>query len=63
MGYLGKQVKDNKLDQEELSKVIVKANSGFNLKSVLSQFLDKNGNGSVVDDLLSMGMNALGHKK
>lgn len=63
MGYLGKQVKDNKLDQEELSKVVAKANSGFNLKSVLSQFLDKNGNGSAVDDLLSMGMNALGHKK
>lgn len=51
MSYLAKEKKTNRLPKKNMSKVLKKSSSGFDLKSLAFDFLDKNNDGSVVDDI------------
>ncbi|MCB0633600.1 MAG: DUF937 domain-containing protein [Saprospiraceae bacterium] len=64
MGALGKAKRDNNLDSSGISDLLtgsVKRNAGNNpLLDLATKFLDQDGDGSIMDDLASMGMKMLG---
>lgn len=64
LGALGKQKKQSNLDQSGLSEILsksVKSPASNNAQmDLISRFLDKDGDGSVMDDIADMGMNILG---
>lgn len=63
MGMLGKMKKENNLDpdglQDVLKKTVEPAKKDNMLGGLLSSFLDKDGDGNIIDDLGEMGMNAV----
>jgi hypothetical protein len=56
MGSLGKAKKEGWLDASAIAWLVTGASKN---SSMLTMFLDKNGDGDVKDDLLKMGMNYL----
>lgn len=65
LGYLGKQQRQNGLDASGLAGMlggILQQSSGSNspAMNIVTQFLDKNKDGNMVDDVAKMGMNILG---
>lgn len=65
MGMLGKVKQDNGLDASGLSSVLAQTTAQAAPQNPLmgfaSQLLDKNHDGSMMDDIASMGMNILGN--
>ena len=64
MGMLGRQKKVNNLDQTSLANMITRGTENFNRQSptntsLITKMLDKDGDGSAMDDILSMGAKAL----
>ena len=65
MGVVGQQQKSNGLDLGGLAKVLMgggnqqSGNQGNRSSSVFEKLLDRDGDGSMMDDLLSMGMKIL----
>ncbi len=64
MGMLGRQKKVNKLDQTSLADLITRGTQNFNRQSptntsLITKFLDKDGDGSAMDEIVSMGAKAL----
>ncbi|MEM9549203.1 MAG: DUF937 domain-containing protein [Bacteroidota bacterium] len=64
MGMLGKQKRENNLDQGSLVDMITKGTSSFNKKSptntsLITRILDRDGDGSAMDEIMSMGAKAL----
>lgn len=62
MGGIGKAKKDGNLDMDQITGLISQASKAMNSKegissALLVQLLDKDGDGDIKDDLLSMGMN------
>ena len=64
LGALGKQKKQQNLDTSGLSNILsksVKSSASNNAQmDLISRFLDKDGDGSVMDDIAGMGMDLLG---
>jgi len=65
LGYLGKQQRQEGLDASGLAGMLgglfqQNSSSGSPAMQILSQFLDKNRDGNMVDDVAKMGMNILG---
>ncbi len=65
LGYLGKQQRQQGLDASGLAGMLgglmqQSSASGSPAMNILSQFLDKNRDGNMVDDVAKMGMNILG---
>ncbi|MFK8103988.1 MAG: DUF937 domain-containing protein [Saprospiraceae bacterium] len=64
LGTLGKQKKQANLDQSGLSDILsksVKSDASNNAQmSLITRFLDQDGDGSVMDDIAGMGMSMLG---
>lgn len=64
LGMLGKQKRQNNLDQgglsDILSKTIQSESSKRNELGFIGKFLDQDGDGSVMDDLAGMGMKMFG---
>ena len=65
MGMLGKVKRENNLDADGLSSVLAnttqQAAPQNPLMGFASQLLDKNNDGSIMDDIAGMGMNILGN--
>ncbi len=65
MGMLGKVKRENNLDADGLSSVLAntreQAAPQNPLMGYASQLLDKNNDGSIMDDIAGMGMNILGN--
>jgi hypothetical protein len=64
MGMLGRQKKVNNLDQNSLAELVTRGTENFNRQSptntsLITRFLDKDGDGSAMDDIMSMGAKAL----
>jgi hypothetical protein len=64
MGMMGRQKKVNNLDQKSLADMITRGTSNFNRQSptntsLITKMLDKDGDGSAMDDIMSMGAKAL----
>ncbi len=64
MGMLGKQKKLNNLDQRSLADMVTRGTSNFNRQSptntsLITKMLDKDGDGSAMDEIMSMGAKAL----
>ncbi|MEZ4908396.1 MAG: DUF937 domain-containing protein [Saprospiraceae bacterium] len=63
MGMLGKMKSENNLDASGLQNVlkssVAPAQQNSMLSGLMTSFLDKDGDGNIVDDLADMGMNAL----
>jgi len=64
MGMLGKQKKEQNLDQGGLADILnqtIKSSSSKKKElGLIGKFLDQDGDGSVMDDLANMGMKAFG---
>lgn len=56
LAQLGKQKKDANLGQDGLSDLLTqqKAKDGTSIIDIANQFLDKNGDGQVIDDIIGM---------
>ncbi len=65
LGMLGKQKRQNNMDQSGLSDMLSRSvKSATNQRQemgLLGKLLDRDGDGSVMDDIAGMGMNALGN--
>lgn len=65
LGMLGKQKRQQNLDQSGLSDMLSRSvKSASNQRQemgLIGKFLDRDGDGSVMDDLAGMGMKALGN--
>jgi len=64
MGMLGRQKKINKLDQNGLADLITRGTENFNRQSptntsLITKLLDRDGDGSAMDEIMSMGAKAL----
>ncbi len=64
MGMLGRQKKTNNLDATSLADLVTRGTQNFNRQSptntsLITKFLDQDGDGSAMDDILSMGAKAL----
>lgn len=64
MGMLGRQKKVNNLDQRSLADMVIRGTENFNRQSptntsLITKMLDKDGDGSAMDEILSMGAKAL----
>jgi len=64
LGMLGKTKKQANLDQSSLADLIIRGTENFNRKSptntsLITKILDKDGDGSAMDDIMSMGAKAL----
>jgi hypothetical protein len=64
MGMLGRQKKVNNLDQKSLADLVTRGTQNFNRQSptntsLITKFLDKDGDGSAMDEIMSMGAKAL----
>jgi hypothetical protein len=64
MGMLGRQKKVNNLDKTSLADLVTRGTQNFNRQSptntsLITKFLDKDGDGSAMDDIMSMGAKAL----
>ena len=60
MGMLGRQKKVNNLDQKSLADLVTRGTQNFNRQSptntsLITKFLDKDGDGSAMDEIMSMG--------
>ncbi len=62
MSYLAKEKKSKRLPKKTMSKVLKNSSSGFDLKSLAFDFLDKNNDGSVVDDIAGNLLNYFSKK-
>ena len=64
MGMLGKQKREQNLDQGGLSEILnktVQSSAGQRKElGMIGKFLDQDGDGKVIDDLADLGMKALG---
>ena len=64
MGMLGRQKRMNNLDQKSMADLITRGTQNFNRQSptntsLITKILDKDGDGSAMDEILSMGAKAL----
>jgi len=64
MGMLGRQKRMNNMDQRSLADMITRGTLNFNRQSptntsLITRMLDKDGDGSAMDEILSMGAKAL----
>lgn len=64
MGMLGRQKKANNLDQTSLADLVTRGTENFNRQSptntsLITKMLDQDGDGSAMDDIMSMGAKAL----
>lgn len=64
MGMLGRQKKLGNLDQRSLADLVTRGTQNFNRQSptntsLITKMLDKDGDGSAMDEILSMGAKAL----
>jgi len=64
MGMLGRQKKVNNLDQRSLADLVTRGTQNFNRQSptntsLITKMLDKDGDGSAMDEIMSMGAKAL----
>lgn len=64
MGMLGKQKRENNLDQNSLAEMVTRGTESFNKQSptntsLITKMLDQDGDGSAMDDILNMGAKAL----
>ncbi len=64
LGMLGKQKRQKQLDQNSLADLIMNGTKEFNQKSptntsLITKLLDKDGDGSAMDEIMSMGAKAL----
>ena len=64
MGMLGRQKKVNNLDQRSLADLVTRGTENFNRQSptntsLITRMLDQDGDGSVMDEIVSMGAKAL----
>ena len=62
LGKLGKSKSDNNLDAGGLMDILKNQKIGKENNSILGSILDKNNNGSVVDDLINIGGSIFGKK-
>ena len=65
LGMLGKQKRQNNLDQGGLSEILNQTIQSESSKrkelGMIGKFLDQDGDGSVMDDLANMGMKIFGN--
>jgi len=64
LGMLGKQKKENKLDQTGLADLVVRGTENYNRRTptdtdFITKILDKDGDGSAMDEIASFGMKTL----
>ena len=64
MGMLGRQKRMNNMDQRSLADMVTRGTSNFNRQSptntsLITRMLDKDGDGSAMDEIVSMGAKAL----
>ncbi len=59
MGALGKAKREGALDAQGVSSVL-QTRENSNIMSFVTNMLDSDGDGSAVDEVLAMGMQALG---
>lgn len=64
MGMLGRQKRMNNLDQRSLADMVTRGTLNFNKQSptntsLITRMLDKDGDGSAMDEIVSMGAKAL----
>lgn len=64
MGMLGRQKKVNNLDSTSLADLVTRGTENFNRQSptntsLITKLLDKDGDGSAMDEIMSMGAKAL----
>lgn len=64
MGMLGKQKKENGLDQTKLADLVVRGTENYNRRTptdtnFITKILDKDGDGSALDEIASFGMKTI----
>ncbi|MDF1698279.1 MAG: DUF937 domain-containing protein [Saprospiraceae bacterium] len=64
MGMLGRQKRVNNLDQKSMADLITRGTQNFNRQSptntsLITKMLDRDGDGSAMDEIMSMGAKAL----
>lgn len=64
LGMLGKQKKENNLDQTKLADLVVRGTENYNRRTptdtdFITKILDRDGDGSAMDDIANFGMKTL----